>query len=68
MAQQVTPIDEFCQGRLGLPELLDRIDRTFVGGNSAEQTALRDSWRKNEFKKLLDQRVLHLIDERIETG
>ncbi len=64
---QVTPIDEFCQGRLGLPELLTQIERTFSSGDGAEQTALLDSWRKNELKNVLDQRVSTLIDEKIET-
>jgi serine/threonine protein kinase len=64
---QATPIDDFCQGRLGLPELLSKIERTFIDGDGVEQTALLESWRKNEFKKVLDQRVFSLIDEKIET-
>jgi tRNA A-37 threonylcarbamoyl transferase component Bud32 len=65
---QVTPIDQFCNGRLGLPELLTQIDQTFSKGDSSEQSALLDSWRKNELKKVLDRRVYNLIDEKLEAA
>jgi hypothetical protein len=65
---QVTPIDEFRDGRLGLPELLTEIEKTFSKGDSSEQAALLNSWRKNELKELLDRRVYNLIDEKIETA
>jgi hypothetical protein len=65
---QVTPIDQFCNGRLGLPELLTQIDKTFSKGDSSEQSALLDSWRKNELKKVLDRRVYNLIDEKLEAA
>jgi serine/threonine protein kinase len=65
---QVTPIDQFCNGRLGLPELLTQIDKTFSKGDSSEQSALLDSWRKNEQKKVLDRRVYNLIDEKLEAA
>jgi hypothetical protein len=64
---QATAIDAFCQGRMGLPELLTRIETTFKSGNSSEQDALLASWRKNELKSVLDQRVYRLIDEKLET-
>jgi hypothetical protein len=65
---QATPIDQFCRGRLGLPELLTEIDKTFSKGDSSEQSALLDSWRKNELKKVLDRRIYNLIDEKLETA
>jgi len=63
----VTPIDEFCQGRMALPELLNQIEKTFLIGDRSEQTALLDSWRKDDVKKQLDRRIVEVIDEKIET-
>jgi serine/threonine protein kinase len=63
----VTPIDEFCQGRMALPELLNQIERTFLIGDRLEQTALLESWRKDDVKKQLDRSVVEVIDEKIET-
>jgi hypothetical protein len=62
----VTPLDEYSEGRLGLPELLTKIERTFVSGDRASQSALIDSWRKSDFRKLLDQHSYKLIDEKID--
>jgi eukaryotic-like serine/threonine-protein kinase len=68
MMPQANAVDDFQAGRLSLPELLDRIDRTFNGGGSAEQSALLASWRRKEVESSVEPGVYRLVKEKIETA
>src|SRR5215472_12883044 len=65
---QANAVDEFQAGRLSLPELLDRIDRTFTSGGGAEQSALVASWRRKEIESSVEPGIYRLVKEKIETA
>lgn len=65
---QANAVDEFHEGRLSLHQLLDRIDRAFSDGGSAEQSALLASWRRKEIEASVEPAIYRLVKEKIETA
>jgi serine/threonine protein kinase len=65
---QANAVDEFHEGRLSLHQLLDRIDRAFSDGGSAEQSALVASWRRKEIEASVEPAIYRLVKEKIETA